>query len=264
MSYHRSKETHPIVDILFSIAVIALVVTVVYGTSFIPWFSQVSHKIFHRSLQGQAVMSENVKETRNILLSSRKNMANQINNLNHEVFSLRAKVLDYERLQIENDSLRDMLPATPVSPKIISTVRVLKRPPASMYDTLIIGGGKAEGVMIGQKVVAFGTVYLGDVVEVFSDTALVRLATSQDVARDVRALRSGVILEAKGHNGSHVIIEMPREIDVSEKDQLVDVLSNKLSLVVYKITFDDREPFKTVYARSPVNMHYLDWVQVVQ
>jgi cell shape-determining protein MreC len=264
MSYLRDKKSHPIVDTIFSIAIVGLVLAIVYGTSFIPWFSGVSHALFNGSLRGKLTVEDNVEATRDILSLSRKNMAEYINEIENDMFSMRAKVLDYDRLVAENETLRETLRASSGTNNLVVTTRILKRPPTSLYDTLIIDAGIENGVAIGQKVVAFSTVYVGDVVQVFSDTAVVRLATTQDVVRDVRAVRNGVVLEARGHNGAHVVIEMPRDIDVVEGDQLKDVITNKLSLVVYKITFDDREPFKTVYARSPINMRYLDWVQVIR
>jgi len=264
MSYLRDKQSHPMVDTIFSIAVIGLVLALVYGTSFIPWFSNASHALFNGGLRGKVAIEDNVESTRDILSSSRKHMAEYITDLEYNMFTLRAKVLDYDRLENENETLRETLRASSGLNAVVTTTRILKRPPSSVYDTLIIDAGMNDGLVIGQKVIAFGTVYLGHIVQVFNTTAVVRLVTTQDVLRDVRSIRNGVILEAKGHNGSHVVIEMPRDIDVVEGDQFKDVLSNKLSLVVYKITFDDREPFKTVYARSPVSMRYLDWVQVVQ
>lgn len=264
MSYLRDKSSYPIIDTLFPLFVVGLVLTIVYGTSFIPWFSHASHSLFNGGLRGKVALEDNAEQTRDILFTSRKNMSEYITDLEHNLFSLRAKVLDYERLETENETLRETLRASSGLQSVVATTRILKRPPASAYDTLVIDAGTENNVAIGQTVVAFGTLYLGNVIEVFKDTAIVRLGTSQDVIRDVRSVRSGVVLEAKGHNGSHVVIEMPRDVDVVEGDQFMDVLSNKLSLVVYKITFDDREPFKTVYARSPVNMRYLDWVQVVR
>ena len=264
MSYRRDKGTHPIVDHLFSLAVIGLVLALVYGTSFLPWLSGASHALFNGGLKGKAAIGENMEDTRDILFSSRKNMMMHIESLEQDVFSMRTKILDYERLVAENEALRETLSASSGVNSIVATARILKRPPASSYDTLLVNAGSEHGVKIGQTVIAFGTVYLGNIVEVFNDTAVVQLATTQSVERDVRSVRNGVVLEAKGHNGSHVVIETPRDVDVEEGDQFKDVLSNKLSLVVYKITFDDREPFKTVYARSPINMRYLEWVQVVR
>jgi len=264
MSYLRDKQSHPIVDTIFSVAVIGLVLALVYGTSFIPWLSNTSHALFNGGLRGKVALEDNVEETRDILSSSRKHMVEHISDLEHSLFTLRAKVLDYDRLESENEKLRETLRASSGLNSIVTTTRILKRPPASTYDTLVIDAGTSDNITVGQKVIAFGTVYLGNIVEVFNNTAVVRLVTTQDVIRDVRSVRNGVVLEAKGHNGSHVVIEMPRDIDVVEDDQFKDVLSNKLSLVVYKITFDDREPFKTVYARSPINMRYLDWVQVIR
>jgi cell shape-determining protein MreC len=264
MSYHRDKGTHPIVDSIFSLAVVGLILAIVYGTSFIPWLSGASHSIFNGGLKGKVAIDDNIEATRDILSSSRKSMAEYIESLEHNTFTLRAKVLDYDRLESENEVLRETLNASSGVNSVVTTTRILKRPPTSSYDTLVIDSGTDDNVTAGQTVVAFGALYLGNVVEVFSDTSVVRLATTQDVVRDVQSVRNGVVLEAKGHNGSHVVIEMPRDIDVVEGDQFKDVLSNKLSLVVYKITFDDREPFKTVYARSPVNIRYLDWVQVIR
>jgi rod shape-determining protein MreC len=264
MNYHRDKKSNPVIDRIFYGAIIALVIVLIYSTSFIPWISKISHNLFDGGLQGQAIVKEGSSETRDILFMSRKKMTEHISGLEQEVFTLRAQVLDYQRLAQENAALRQTLDAGPVGQDIVATSRVLKRPPASLYDTLVIDTGSDDGVAVGHRVVAYGTVYLGTVVQVFEKTATVKLATTQDVLRDVRAVRNGVVLEAQGHNGSHVVIEMPRDVDVLEGDQFVDVLSNKLSLVVYKITFDDREPFKTVYARSPINMRYLDWVQVVR
>ena len=264
MSYLRDKQSHPMVDTIFSIAIIGLVLAVVYGTSFIPWLSGASHALFNGGLRGKVAVEDNIEATRDILSTSRKSMAEYINELENDMFTLRTKVLDYDRLAAENETLRETLRASSGLNNLVATTRILKRPPASIYDTLVINAGTEDRVAVGHKVVAFGSIYLGDIVQVFNDTAVVRLATTQGVVRDVRSVRNGVVLEAQGHNGSHVVIEMPRDIDVVEGDQFKDVLSNKLSLVVYKITFDDREPFKTVYARSPINMRYLDWVQVIR
>ncbi len=264
MSYLRDNKSHPVTDTMFSIAIIGLVLAVVYGTSFVPWLSSVSHSLFNGGLRGKVAVEDNMEDTREVLFTSRKHMNEYIDDLEYNLFSLRAKVLDYDRLKSENEVLRETLRASSGLNSVVTTTRILKRPPASTYDTLVINAGTENGIAVGQTVVAFGTLYLGNVVEVFNDTATVRLGTTQDVVRDVRSVRSGVVLEAQGHNGSHVVIEMPRDVDVVEGDQFKDVLSNKLSLVVYKITFDDREPFKTVYARSPVNMRYLDWVQVIR
>jgi|GEM_PF-1413749 len=264
MSYHHDKQNSPLIEIAFIVAVVALVFAVVYATPFISWVSEISHRTFDGGLHDQTAIKDTTRDANMIMGMSQKKLVDRVQSLQEELLQNKLALLDVDRLKKENESLRAFTKAGVSEDRVIATVHIIKRPPQSSYDTVILDGGEHQGIRKGQQVIIDGTVYLGDVVEVFPETSVVALMTTQGISRDIQSVRTDVVVSAVGHNGSHVVLEIPRDVDIIEGDQFIDVLSHKLSLMVYKVTFDDREPFKTVYARSPINLRYLDWVQVVE
>ena len=87
-------------------------------------------------------------------------------------------------LQKENDNLKDLLGRKVTKDKSILAT-ILVKPPQNLYDILTIDAGTDQGVKVGDKVIADANVYIGEVREVYSNSAKVVLYSAPGEKRQV-------------------------------------------------------------------------------
>lgn len=263
MPYHRDKNKGKYLPFILGGMVIIILALLLLGSRSSQRLAQITHRIGLPVWQARqeigyqsAVASVGMTVSKNALIE--ENIA-----LRDERDQLKGWLLDLRRLQNENQKLRSLLSASDMQ-EVFVTARVLSTPKQSIYDGLVIEAGSRQGVTVGQKVMAYGTVVLGEVVEVFDVTSIVQLYTNPDVETQVYVPLHDISLVAIGRGGGNLRLEFPRELEIEEGAQLIDVSTNKILGTMQSSVFDPREPFQTVLARSPINVQHLDWVQVIK
>ncbi len=184
--------------------------------------------------------------------------------------SLKEKIKSYENEKIltdivrkENDDLKSILNrGTSHYNKILSAVLV--KPYLSPYDTLIIDMGKSSGVSVGDKVIAFGSNYIGYIGEIYEDSSKVILYSSYGEKIKVLIGQNNILKEAIGVGSGNFSVQLPKEADVKEGDIVsVPSISSNIFAVVEKVESKENDSFEYVLFKSTVNMTELKWVEVL-
>ena len=195
-------------------------------------------------------------------LESKNQLQNENTALKAETQNLRNKLLILDSLQIENDSMKNLL-ARNLSNKGILGI-VLSAPPFSPYDVLILDVGSDTGVKLGDLVISGDSVAIGDITDVFASYSKVTLFSS--ASREVPVLIGQNKIEAlaRGVGGGSFEVILPREVKVKEGDSVT--LPNISPLVygtVHSVQTSDVDFLQLVTFTSPVNIYELRYVAVV-
>jgi hypothetical protein len=113
--------------------------------------------------------------------------------------------------------------------------------------------------------VAQGTIGLGVISSVSAKSATVQLFAGPQFDGDLVVRNQDITVPAKGKGSGNFEIHIPREIVVTDGDLLSLPEYPTLTVgLVKSISFDPRDPFQTVLARTPVNVQELRFVEVLQ
>ena len=193
--------------------------------------------------------------------SFRKALLEEKENLLDRIRELEAKNEDRERLYTENEELKNLLGRNRDTRRLLAAV--ILRPPASVYDTLILDVGEAEGAKVGQRVLAYGTTAVGELREVGEHTSKAVLFSSPGEKISGMIAGRNIPVEVVGRGGGNFGIELPRSMAVSPGEAIVTpgVYGVTLGLVT-EIISDPRDPFELVLVSSPVNAQELRFVEL--
>jgi cell shape-determining protein MreC len=188
--------------------------------------------------------------------------------LNSEVIALQTTLQKYSSdqarlalLQSENDALKAELGRPNRMHGTLASV--LFPPGRSLYNTFVIDAGTDEGVNVGMRAYAFGSIALGTVTEVSPTRATVTLYSAQGKETSGTAGTSGTALTLVGRGSGEYEIHMPRDISFSQGEVIAEQSTGAHVLAtIIEITADPRDPFQLLRAKAPVNLQALKWVIV--
>lgn len=141
---------------------------------------------------------------------------------------------------------------------------VLKKPPYTAYDSLIIDIGKNHDVKVGQIVLAPGNIVIGSIASVNVKTSTVRLFSSPGGEFEVSFSTSSASVTAHGRGGGGYEAVVPRDFGVNEGDVVnIKVGDTLLAGSVDRVVSEPAEPFATILFSTPVNIYELRWVFVL-
>jgi cell shape-determining protein MreC len=169
-------------------------------------------------------------------------------------------------IETENKELKSFLGrsiSTTTTDSILAVV--LKRPPFTAYDELIIDIGKDRGLATDDQVYATGHILVGQISRVLSKSAIVTLYSSPNVKHEVLIGTTNVPATAIGRGGGQYEAELPRNSSVKEGDFVTaPSLSDKPFAIVSGIVADPAEVFEKILFAPLVNIYELKWVMVVK
>jgi len=184
--------------------------------------------------------------------------------LEEQIASYQAALIELDQVKQENQLLRSELSYNPTERSSV-TAQIIGKPNHSLFNSMVIDAGTDQGVEIGQLVVAYGALGVGQVVAVSSTTATVELFGAPAFEGEVLLSTKGITVPAKGKGTGNFEIHIPREVEVSDGELLAFPQNPSVTIgVVKSIIFDPRDPFQTVLARLPVNVQELRFVRVLQ
>lgn len=192
--------------------------------------------------------------------SSKKNLAQQIENLEAARMDAEAKMANYNSLAAENESLKEILGRK--NEKALQIIAaILGRDSVNPYDTLIIDAGEAHGVVLGAKVFALGNIPIGRVDSIFSNTAKVLLFSTSEELTSVNIRET--LFDLVGRGGGDFELTLPRDFIIEAGDQAtLPGMTPYVVATVADIISDPRDSFKKVLLTSPVNIGELKFVQI--
>jgi len=160
-----------------------------------------------------------------------------------------------KELQNENIELKSILKAN-ASTSAPHMYHIVKKPPFTVYDSYIIDIGKDTGVKPGDRVYAIGSVLLGEVVEISSNFAKVKLYSSYGEKFDVLIGKKDIQASALGQGGGAFEVILPKDIKIAEGDIVtVPDLGTTVFGIVRNIKTDPARAFSTILFSQPVNIY---------
>lgn len=149
------------------------------------------------------------------------------------------------------------------SGRILSAV--LRRPPMTAYDQLIIDIGTDHGVSTSSLVYAPGNVLIGRIVDVLKNTSRVVLFSSPGESYDVFIGANDVAATAIGRGAGQYEAQVSLGSGVMEGDLVANPgLQENPFGVVTSVSSDPTQPFETIFFAPFVNIFQLRWVTVTR
>lgn len=183
--------------------------------------------------------------------------------MEQKLFLAGSMIAENEVLKAENESLKDLLGRKDTK---LNTVlaSILVKPPQTPYDSLVLDIGEGHNIKVGDKVMANGNVYIGEVSEVLPSMSKITLYSTPGRKLPVVLGSGSISVEAVGVGGGNFNIFLPREVEVSEGDVIIipSITANVFG-IVEKVNFKDKDSFQTVLFKSPVNISELSFVEIV-
>ena len=191
-------------------------------------------------------------------------------------------------LEQENADLKSMLGRTVLKNTVLAVV--LKKPPFSAYDEIVIDIGADHGLVVGNTVYAVSSpsagvpvvastsvqvsassspvssnvrVPIGLVAEVDSTTSKVNLFSSPGNKYVVEIGKNHLAETATGRGAGTFDVVLPREAKISIGDLVViPSIEPLVFATVSDIESNPAQPYATVLFQSPLNPFALHWVEV--
>lgn len=199
------------------------------------------------------------------LLRSKRSLIFENDNLKAKIKEAEFKLLEFEFLKQENESLKELLGRKTFDKDGAVLGAVLARPNVSPYDTFVIDIGENSGIQKGDNVFVQSNVFIGEINEVYKNTSMVELFSSPGKITQVSIGSQNISANAVGRGGGNFIVELPRGTEVEKGDTVtIPNIDIRLFAVVEEIESDPSSPFVTILFKNPVNMNDIKWVQVVK
>ena len=194
-------------------------------------------------------------------LRSPTQLLNENENLKQQLADAQVRMQTIQATETENAEFKAMLGRASTTPRILAAV--LKRPPFSGYDEIIIDAGLDKGFSTTSLVYASGNILIGKVSDVLGETSKVTLFSSPGQKYDVLIGAEHAPAVAVGRGGGQYEAQLSRDVKVVEGDVVVSPsLNDKAFGIVTGVLSDPAQPFETVLFAPPVNVYQLRWVLV--
>lgn len=178
--------------------------------------------------------------------------------------SLRQQLAGMQLMEDENNSLRELMNYPKLTRETI-TARVISKPSQSIYDRIVIDRGANDGVTVGDKVIAGENSYIATIDSVTDTTAQGTMISGSFYQGDAIIARLGITVPVFGKGSGNFELHIPRDLEVRDGDVMaVPGFSDFVFGVIKTVRFDERDPYQTVLARTPVNLQELKFVRVIK
>ncbi len=196
-------------------------------------------------------------------LHSKSVLVAQNTDLSNQIANDTSRLAQYDELVRENKELKSVMGRA--SDKQFILAVVISKPPVSVYDTLLIDGGKKVGIQVGQTVYVNGDFPIGTINQVFATTAVVELYSSPSEKMDARLDPSHIDVTLFGHGGGDFLVSVPHDLVVDENSVVVSKELNPHVLGTLEKTISDpRDSSQSLIFSSPINLNELNFVEVGQ
>ena len=232
-----------------------------FRTGIFNGFAYAGSKLFYPVLIAGNKLGEQFSGVGSIFVS-KNSIYNENENLKSQLERDRAEMADYNSLQAENTSLKEILGRTDEKTAMILAA-ILGKPNQSPYDTLIIDVGTKDKVAVGETVFALGNVPIGRVSVVYQNSSKVVLLSNP--GEKIQAVVSGknIFMDVVGRGGGNFEMVLPRDFMPVKGDQVVlPGITPYVLGIVETIISDPRDPFVKALLVSPVNVQELKFVEV--
>lgn len=180
--------------------------------------------------------------------------------LKMELENANTALLDRGAIKAENAELKNFFGRGETDKRTLA--RVLAKPNASVYDTLLLDVGENKGVKVGDKILVNNFI-VGDIREVYGNYSKAMLLSTAGEKIMVTIGNTHIETEAEGRGGGNFIAKLLKEITV-QKGDLVSLPSQSMKFfgVVGDVELTETSSFQFVSFSLPVNIYTLLWVEI--
>lgn len=169
---------------------------------------------------------------------------------------LKIQLLTIDSVKKENEDLKAQLNFIIPSIKMFAT-QIITRPPFSPYDTFVINSNGQ--IQVGQKVF-YKKLLIGQVIEAYSKTAIIKLYSSSGQKIPVKLLNTD--FEAEGQGNLSFKIKIPKSLITEKNTPVYSSETNSILGLVQDINTSDASAFQDIYFKYPININDLNYVEV--
>jgi cell shape-determining protein MreC len=185
----------------------------------------------------------------------------KIDQMERDMDNQDALIKSYQVLKKENEDLKAILNRK--ENKNLILAQILKKPPYSFYDTLIVDVGEKDKIEKGNLVYIGATIPIGTVDEVYANTSKIKLYSTPKEKFDALVGPKNIEITAFGKGAGVFEAQLPRDAFISEGDTVsIPSISNSFVGVVKKIVFEPSSPFSTILFSQQININELKWVEI--
>jgi len=135
---------------------------------------------------------------------------------------------------------------------------IISRPPQSPYDMVVVDTGSDNGVKQGMKAVAYGSVLIGHVAEVFPNTSKIKLVSYPGEETNLIMENAKISAIGLGLGGGNIEVKIPSSVKINSGDKInTEGTFYYLLGTADKIEADALNPFQKIIFRMPVNLNEL-------
>lgn len=203
--------------------------------------------------------------------SSKKLIYLENETLKLQIAQNEAKISNYNSILNENLTLKETL-GRKIENKNFIISSILSKPNISLYDILVIDIGTKDGIILDQKVFAYGFVPIGKIAEVYANSSKVILYSTPGEITDVVVplsnsvtgeTRKNVSMKIIGRGGGNFEMLLPRDFMIEKGNEvfLPGIIPHTVG-VVETILSDPRDSYQKALLRSPVNLFQLSFVEI--
>jgi cell shape-determining protein MreC len=277
MSYLLDKKIKRQKYFKIALGLVLLIFLFYFRAGIFDGFSYIAQEVFRPVLVVGRDLGEKFSNLKAYFIS-KSSLYAENQNLQSEVAFNDARMANYNSVLTDDANLKSIL--NRINPKtnmILSAI--LAKPNQSLYDTLIIDAGSAQGIKVGDTVFAEGNLPIGRIAEGYPDSSKVilfsnpgkqtevvvekQVSSSIDASGNLPAVRQGVFVQLIGRGGGNFEMDMPKDFTLTPGDQMVlPGINSYLMAITQKIISDPRDPMTKALLTSPVNVQELKFVEV--
>ncbi len=197
-------------------------------------------------------------------LGSKKNLIDENKLLKEEMSNNELFLVNQKILCEENSALKKLLGRIESNSNLI-LANVILKPGLSVYNSLILDIGTNEGIAKGNRVLAGGSIFIGEISEVYSHSSKVKLYSFPEDKLNVVIGFNKILTIAEGKGDGVYEIKLPQGIEIIKGD-IVTFPEEDIRIlgIVEEIIINPEDPFETILVKSPVNIFELRWTQVIK
>lgn len=139
---------------------------------------------------------------------------------------------------------------------------VIKLPPFTPYDSLVIDKGLSSGVNV-DDLVQISNITIGRIKESYADYSRVEILSSPNKEIEVRIGSSSIPSTAFGRGAGNFEVLYPRESPIQKGDQvIIPEISPEIYSYVSEVISDPANPFIAIIFTNPIPLQSISYVYI--
>lgn len=136
--------------------------------------------------------------------------------------------------------------------------------PILPHGTLLVSFADGEGISVGADVIAYGGIYIGEVVERGDRWAQIELISYPGLLSEAWIEKLALSITLEGQGGQNMKFSIPRSVKVEVGDKIISNTTPQYLIGEVEIVEErPTEPLQEIILRLPLNFRNLRYVELV-